>query len=88
MMPHVILVAVYVAALVMVLLKGTDPTTTAAIAVVLILQIVATILYADTLFRHQKLLEWFRNHIRLERDRLPDDAPADLVGEEDDEVDD
>lgn len=82
MMSYVIISVLYVALIVLVLGDRVD--LKVALIVAFMVQIAANVAYSSTLFRHQKLLEWFRNHIRLERSRLPDDAPDDLGGEEDD----
>jgi len=59
--------------------------TPTAVAAVILIQIAFNIAILWTLFWHQKTLEWFRNHIRLENRLLPPDAPANMGREEDDE---
>ena len=80
--PSVIITAMYVAALILVF---TQPmSTTALVATMLLVGLAMHLVCTAQLFRHQKLLEWFSNHIRLEAKKMPPDAPDDLWDDGDD----
>jgi hypothetical protein len=65
-----------------VLLKDRDAL---MLIVIILLEMAFHSFVVQALFRHQKALEWFSNHIRLENSRLPQDAPSDMGRKEDDE---
>ena len=60
-------------------------TASATVVMAILLQIALDLAILWTLFWHQKTLEWFRNHIRLENRLLPPGAPSNMGREEDDE---
>lgn len=45
---------------------------------VVFLQAIVSAAIVVELFRHQRALEWFQSHVRLENNRLPNDAPKDM----------
>lgn len=49
-----------------------------ALLIFMLLQFAVHFATATILYRHQKALEWFQNHIRLETSKLPDGAPTDM----------
>lgn len=77
MVPAVIIAAFYVG-LIVIAIVGLV-TDTGVLIAMLIAQLAAHLVFSAILFRHQKLLEWFRNHIHLIPEKLPPDAPEDLL---------
>jgi len=79
---HMVFAFVYVSVLVWAVATNAD-----AMAVVLVLvlvQVAASLAYAKTFYRYQKIFEWFKHNVRITRNTLPLDAPDDLIEEEDD----
>lgn len=74
---HIIFAFVYLALIMWALTGSVEPV--AVILVMLLVNIATTVAYATTLYRYQKIFEWFKNHIRLEKSKLPSDAPEDIA---------
>lgn len=58
-----------------------------AVAILLVLvltQVAASLAYAKTFYRYEKIFIWFKRNVRITRNTLPLDAPDDLINEEDD----
>lgn len=68
--------------------KMLDESMTAGVIIILIfISVVQVITTGITLQKHQKVLEWFANHIHMNADALDDEFPVelkDLVRKEDD----
>lgn len=77
MVPSIVIAIFYAGVIALVIGNVVDPV--AAIVAALIANMAAHLVFSTILFRHQKLLEWFAAHIRLTRDKLPTDAPDDLL---------
>ena len=82
---HSVLAFVYVSILIWAVATNAD-----ALAVVLVLvfvQVAASLAYAKTFYRYQKIFEWFKRNVRITRDTIPHDAPDDLIAEKEDDID-
>ena len=55
------------------------------VAAALVAQLASYLVFSLILFRHQKLLEWFANHVHLTAKYMPPDAPEDLLDWADDD---
>jgi len=84
-MPYYVAIIWIEAVALLLIATGVYGANSGTIGVIMLLQITFHATVAFQLFRHQKSLEWFRNHVRLDVNRLPEDAPEDMGREEDDE---
>ena len=75
--PGIVIAVFYAGVIMLVIGNVVDPTS--AVVAALIAMMAAHLVTSTILFRHQKLLEWFAAHIHLTRDKLPPDAPDDLL---------
>jgi hypothetical protein len=75
--PGIVITIFYAGVIMLVIGNIVDPV--AAVVATLIANMAAHLIFSTILFRHQKLLEWFAEHIHLTRDKLPSDAPDDLL---------
>ena len=81
---HSVLAIVYAAVLLWAVVTNAEPM--AVIIVLVLVQIAASLTYAKTFYRYEKIFEWFKRNVRITRNTLPLDAPEDLIDEEEDDI--
>jgi hypothetical protein len=79
---HFIFALAYVSILVWAVMTNAD--TFAVVLVLVLIQVAASLSYAITFNRYEKIFIWFKRNVHITRHTLPLDAPDDLINEEDD----
>lgn len=82
---HFAFAAVY--ALILMWAAITQADVMAVILVLVLVQIATSLAYAKTFYRYEKIFVWFKRNVHITRSSIPEDAPDDLVDEEEDDID-